>query len=58
MNVNGFSGTSDAFRQCDFCQVETTAPLMFVEIDGFNLDICPSCYEHCGTPEPIGAEEE
>ncbi len=39
------------FRQCDFCQVETTAPLLFIEIDGFLLDVCPPCWKTQFSPE-------
>ncbi len=54
VKVNGSSGTSDAFRLCEFCHVETTAPLLYIEIDGFDLDICPACYhslDHGGEEE-------
>ncbi len=33
-----------SFRLCDFCQIETTAPLLFIEVEGFGLDVCPICY--------------
>ncbi len=32
------------FHLCEFCHVETTAPLLYIEIEGFDLDICPACY--------------
>ncbi len=33
-----------AYHLCEFCHVETTAPLLYIEIEGFDLDICPTCY--------------
>ncbi len=33
------------FSLCDFCNVETTAPLLFIEVGGFNLDVCPTCWK-------------
>ncbi len=33
------------FNLCDFCNVETTAPLLFIEVAGFNLDVCPTCWK-------------
>ncbi len=46
-----------SFSLCDFCQVETTSPLLFIEIDGFNLDVCPSCF-HSQTVKRILMEGE
>ncbi len=42
------------FHLCEFCHVETTAPLLYIEIEGFDLDICPACYrslDHGGEEE-------
>ncbi len=44
------------FRECDFCQVETTAPLLYLEVEGFELDVCPLCYKRSGFI--LGGEEE
>ncbi len=32
------------FNTCEFCGVDTTAPLLYIEIDGWELDICPTCW--------------
>ncbi len=42
------------FHLCEFCRIETTAPLLYIEIEGFDLDICPACYhslDHGGEEE-------
>ncbi len=37
--------TGRNFKLCDFCNVETTSPLLFIEVGGFNLDVCPTCWK-------------
>ncbi len=42
------------YALCEFCHVETTAPLLYIQIEGFDLDICPACYhslDHGGEEE-------
>ncbi len=39
---------------CEFCHRCTSAPLLYIEIEGFDLDICPACYhslDHGGEEE-------
>ncbi len=39
---------------CEFCHRCTSAPLLYIEIEGFDLDICPVCYhslDHGGEEE-------
>ncbi len=60
VNESRISSVSEAttegggFHLCEFCHVETTAPLLYIEIEGFDLDICPTCYhslDHGGEEE-------
>ncbi len=47
------------FRRCDFCGVETTAPLLYIECGGFELDVCPMCWKtQLGPEADHGGEEE